>query len=175
MNMLISGKRNILGSNEQLLDHFPQWVAPSSIGSNPNLNHLCIVSVLLFVQCTNYCPLVSNSFLPKLLMRTNIHKQILPGLKFSFFLYLLHYPGLFIDYQLILHTYLIFVEFLPRLHDNETTFSGEWPSLAVISSLGHWNRFFSSWKERNQSLSLALPVPRAFGGIANKSSEGCSL
>lgn len=138
------------------------------------MNHLCIVSVLLFEQCTN-CPLVSNSLLPWLFIRTNIRKQLLPGLKFCFFLYLLPCPRLFIAYQLVLHTYLIFVGFLPRLHDNGTTLSGGQPSLAVISSLGHWNRFFSSWCVRNQSLSLALPVPRAFGGIANKSCEGCSF
>lgn len=138
------------------------------------MNHLCIISILLFLQCTNYCPSVSNSILPKLYIRTNIHKQILPGLKFSFFLYLLYYPRLFIDYQLRLHTYLIFVGFLQRLHDKRTNFIGGWPSLAVISSLGHWNRFSSSWCVRSPSLSRALPVPRAFGATADKSSAGCS-
>lgn len=102
-----------------------------------DMNNLCIASILLFVQCTDCCSLVSNSILPKLLVRTNICKQILPGLKFNFFLYLLHYLRIFIDYQLKLHTYLIFVGFLPTPHDNETTFSGGRPSLAVISSLGH--------------------------------------
>lgn len=44
-------------------------------------------------------------------------------------------------------TYLIFVGFLWRLHDNGTSCSGEWPSLAVISSPGHWNWFSSSHEE----------------------------
>lgn len=47
----------------------------------------------------------------------------------------------------MIHTYLIFVGFLWRLHDNGTSCSGEWPSLAVISSPGHWNWFSSSHEE----------------------------
>lgn len=148
--------------------------------------HLCIRSTFTSLHCINiFFPVCnvqiivlqhqSHSILPKLFMRTYMHKQISPGLKFSSFIYLLHYPRLFIAYQLIFHAYLIFVEFLPRLHNNGTTCSGEWPSLAVISSLGHWNWFSSSWHVKSQSAPLAQPLPGVYGGIGNKLHECCSF
>lgn len=143
------------------------------------LLYLCTVSTLFFFVVCNIQIIVlqhqSHSVLPKLFIRTYMHKQILPVLKFSSFIYLLHYPRLFIAYQLIFHAYLIFVEFLPRLHDNGTTCSGEWPSLAVISSLGHWNWFSSSWHVKSQSTPLAQALPGAYGGIGNTSHECCSF
>lgn len=103
---------------------------------------MCIVQIIVLQHQT-------NSILPKLFSRTNTLKQILPGLKFDSFIYLLHYPRLFIGYQLVCHAYLIFVVFLPR-PDNGPTCNGEWPSLAVISSLGHWNWFSSSWHVKSK-------------------------
>lgn len=164
---------------------FSEFPHPPSAATSPW--HLCIRSTFIPLHCINIFFLVvcniqiivlqhqSHSILPKLFIRTYMHKQISPVLKFSSFVYLLHYPRLFIAYQLVFHAYLIFAEFLPRLHDNGTTCSSEWPSLAVISSLGHWNWFSSSWHVKSQSTPLAQPLPGAYGGIGNTSHECCSF